>query len=96
MKVFTERIQKFYEIRFRQNREYKELERQFSDVLAKILTKMREIEVEAQTLLGGHTARLVLLPFTHVLKPILRILGITQIKRDKSKDSSVIGNYKDY
>lgn len=77
IKVFSERIQKFYEIRFRQNREYKQLERQFSEVLAKIMTKMKEIEVEAQSLLGGHTARLVLLPFTQVLKPITKILGIS-------------------
>ena len=52
------------------------MEDQFQKILTKILTRMKQIEEEADAQIGREGAQKVLLPFTTILKPILEILNI--------------------
>ena len=46
--------------------------------MTKILKKMKEIEVAANSSMGEEKATKLLLPFTSILRPIMKILGIRE------------------
>ena len=81
IKILTKRMEHFYKGDFGQAREHKEVEQQFSTVLARVLTKMRQIEEKCNQSMGKEKTKSFLIPFTQTLRPIIKILGIKMIPK---------------
>ena len=71
-----------------------EVEMQFTNVITKILLKIKSIEEQATIQLGEKMAKEVLMPFASILNPITSVLNIdvSRLKKDKSKSSISIAS----
>lgn len=80
LKVLTRRMALYHEDSA-EEMDHAQTEKQFSVVLARILSKMKQVEEKCVQDFGDEQTRKILMPLTESMKPILRVLGMKLIKQ---------------